>query len=609
MRFTFVELHMQLSRERCNCRWPSLNCEETSVVGAVKLLQHFAQLLWHLLLLSGLLLTSHHLLRCVLKSSSHLDGPHLFYGQVCQIFTLFQRINTMSFGGALEPTLSPLDGGARQRKVLIINSGSRGDIQPYVALASHLKSRNFHVLVITNSDHVSFLQSFGLEALGLFVDVRSLLEGSPELRHSMATGSFGSFMEGLGKLSAARADEEVKTVLEESQRFAPDLVVGMVMWGKMISTLLEIPYCGACLQICAPSRHLKSFLNEPCCHYTCTVLVLYSFYNSFAVYLPKFLAAQRPLLGDKVLWPTFESFMLDIQHPTAPSLVAVSPHLSALPPDWTATNQHITGCWVVGQETQHQHLVQRDDYFGGSSERALQEFLQGGPPVYMGWGSMTAVSPEHMTCLAVRCLKRLGMRGVILAGWAQLKADHVTGQEDEAELKAYIRTNVLFVDSAPHEWLFPRCSVTVHHGGAGTTVTALRSGNPTVVTPCWYDQFGYAEYVRQSGCGIGMKQFQRVTVEELSDAIQKCQEEPIRTRCAEVARCLQRENGVAEATNIIETFLSREVATGTWRAKYKARERAHKALASQGCFSCFAFAFRLLLARNPFPAPRDQASL
>ena len=80
------------------------------------------------------------------------------------------------------------------------------------------------------------------------------------------------------------------------------------------------------------------------------------------------------------------------------------------------------------------------------------------------------------------------------------------GQPDTDEVTSYVRENSLFVQSAPHDWLFPKCSAIVHHGVVGTTAAALRSGALSVVLPCAFDQFDDAAMVQQSGGGVALKQ-------------------------------------------------------------------------------------------------------
>merc|ERR1740138_515151 len=124
---------------------------------------------------------------------------------------------------------------------------------------------------------------------------------------------------------------------------------------------------------------------------------------------------------------------------------------------------------------------------------------------------MMAVSAEHMSSLAVRALMQSKARGIILGGYAELGEDKLQGQEDTKQMLEYAKQNVLFVKTAPHEWLFPQCACTVHHGGSGTTAAALRAGRPTIVTPCFLDQFDNARLAAQAGVGVEMKQFSKVT--------------------------------------------------------------------------------------------------
>merc|ERR550525_815337 len=100
-----------------------------------------------------------------------------------------------------------------------------------------------------------------------------------------------------------------------------------------------------------------------------------------------------------------------------------------------------------------------------------------------------------MTCLAVRALMKSKSRGIVLGGWAGLEVGKLQGQADTQQMLDYVAEDVLFLKTAPHEWLFPRCSCTVHHGGSGTTAAALRAGRPTIITPCFVDQFSNAKGV------------------------------------------------------------------------------------------------------------------
>eukprot|EP00438_Fugacium_kawagutii_P007534 Skav228217 [mRNA] locus=scaffold43:123931:138309:+ [translate_table: standard] len=121
---------------------------------------------------------------------------------------------------------------------------------------------------------------------------------------------------------------------------------------------------------------------------------------------------------------------------------------------------------------------------------------------------------EHMARLAVGSLKEAGKRGIIVGGWAELSEESLGG-DDAADLKEYSRSNVLFLKSAPHEWLFPQCACCVHHGGIGTTQASLSAGVPTLVTPVFADQKDIAAKLSQDGHGEGTVHLSKLSAKEL----------------------------------------------------------------------------------------------
>lgn len=156
-----------------------------------------------------------------------------------------------------------------------------------------------------------------------------------------------------------------------------------------------------------------------------------------------------------------------------------------------------------------------------------------------------------MLTLALRALLQLGRRGIILAGWAGLQVEQLDElpDADAASLKAYAKANVLVLNkSAPHEWLFPQCDAIVHHGGAGTTASAMRSGVPSVITPCFCDQPELAAKVQNLGAGVALKQFQGVTAKDLAAALKRALYDDKMRDCArELGEALRAEDGAAMA--------------------------------------------------------------
>ena len=186
-------------------------------------------------------------------------------------------------------------------------------------------------------------------------------------------------------------------------------------------------------------------------------------------------------------------------------------------------NKHGTGNGELDRQSSSLIGEQDGGVFGGRATlAAIREFIDRDldrKPIYMGWGSMTCKSPEHMVQLCIKALEYSGHRGIVLGGWARLSLELLESVCSNRQMIDYAKANVLFVAKAPHEWLFPRVACAVHHGGAGTTNAALRAGIPQVITPVWLDQYNHAQLVEKLGVGIGTKQFQRLNAMDLAGAI------------------------------------------------------------------------------------------
>jgi UDP:flavonoid glycosyltransferase YjiC (YdhE family) len=237
---------------------------------------------------------------------------------------------------------------------------------------------------------------------------------------------------------------------------------------------------------------------------------------------------RREVLGLPALpWRAYAT--LDVGR--LPILYGYSPALLPKPPDW-GDWLHVTGFWFLDGAEHWQPPGE------------LARFLDAGPPpVYVGFGSMVEREAERLTRLAVDALQQSGRRGVLLSGWSGLGG-------------SALPETILRVDSVPHEWLFPRTAVVVHHGGAGTTAAALRAGVPSVSVPFFADQAFWGWCVHQSGAGAPPVPRQRLTVERLAGAIGRATQAEVRQRAADLGQRIRAEAGVAEACKWVEHYLA-----------------------------------------------------
>lgn len=483
---------------------------------------------------------------------------------------------------------------------MLFCSGSRGDVQPVIALASALKIAGFHVCIGTNVNHVPFVQKFHLEAVGVSLDSEKILN-ELECRESMAKGNVMKLFAKIGEANKKSFPENIAQKMEAIKTFSPHIILTSVLEYYEIAPiagLLSLPVLRISLQSLYPSTDQKSCLGEPswCPHKICAYLFHYILFSAERDAKQSVILDQLP---DGKPWVslTFDQHMADFLHPITPSLIGFSPCLFSPKSDWTDDVKEavkLTGFWVIDKQLSVESPGE-DSFFGGEPvKEMLSKFLLGGPAVYMGWGSMIAVSEKHMARLAVRSLMKAQVRGIILGGWANLDAQHLKGEADSALLQAYAKDNVLFVQTAPHEWLFPQCSVIVHHGGAGTTAASMRAGVPTIITPCCSDQFDNAQLVESNVCGVALKQFSRVTPATLADALTRCMSDPdVRENARLLGQQLKNEDGLGVAVTIVEDFVVNELDTGMWKAKHEMRTRQMREMQAREPPGCLAWIARL----------------
>jgi UDP:flavonoid glycosyltransferase YjiC (YdhE family) len=486
------------------------------------------------------------------------------------------------------------------KKVMLFCSGSRGDVQPVIALASALKLAGFRVCIGTNVNHVPFVQEFQLETVGVSLDSEKILN-EMECRDSMAKGNVMKLFARIGEANKKAFPDNIAKKIDAIQTFSPHIILASVLEYYEIAPIagiLSLPVLRISLQSLYPSKDQISCLGEPswCPHRMFAYLFHYILFSGERDCKQSIILDQLP---DGKPWVslTFEQHMADFLHPITPSLIGFSPCLFRQKSDWTSDVKEavkLTGFWVIDKQPSAQTLG-GDNFFGGeSAKEMLSKFLLGGPAIYMGWGSMIAVSEKHMACLAVRSLMKAQVRGIILGGWAKLDAERLKDEADSALLQAYAKDNVCFVQMAPHEWLFPQCSVIVHHGGAGTTAASMRAGVPVIITPCFGDQFDNAQLVESTGCGVALKQFSRVTPATLADALTQCMSDPdMQENARSLGQQLKNEDGLGNAVRIVEDFIVNELDTGMWKAKHTVRTQQMRNIQARKPPGCLAWITRL----------------
>jgi UDP:flavonoid glycosyltransferase YjiC (YdhE family) len=415
--------------------------------------------------------------------------------------------------------------------ITIATVGSRGDIQPYVALGRGIQAAGHLVQLAADLEFETFIRGHGLGFAPVTADPRQALEEDIRQIGNNPIRLFNWIKRNLKPV----AQQYVVDIKQACQGSDGILYSTLAFLSYHVAEALQVPSVAAFLQPFTPTR---AFSNPVAANippwlpfqgefnwlsFRLNNLISYRMFKGMAD------DCRREILDlPPVPWRVYES--LDISE--MPIIYGYSPHVIPKPTDWDG-HKHVTGYWFLQTIDKWQPPVE------------LSRFLEAGsPPIYVGFGSMVDREAETLTELVVDALQQAGRRGILLGGWSELGG---RGLPD----------NVLKVSEVPHDWLFPRVAAVVHHGGAGTTAAGLRAGVPAVIVPFFADQPFWGRQVYQLGVGPQPVPRKRLTAERLAEAIRMAVgDEALRRRASELGRKIRTEDGVAKAVELIEHYFS-----------------------------------------------------
>jgi sterol 3beta-glucosyltransferase len=414
-------------------------------------------------------------------------------------------------------------------QIMIIAMGSRGDVQPYVALGKGLKAAGHSIRLATHENFESFVHSHGLAFYPMKGNVQAFLE-DPENRKLLESGNFLAINARAAKASQRAAIDWAEGGLVAGRGM--DLLiagVGGLFLAVALAEKLKIPLLQAYIFPFTPTKAFPAVLFPQSIAKLCGAV------NRLSHHVFRQIMWQGSRTGDGLarqqvldlptapFWGVYHSVHLQ----RYPILYGLSPSVIAQPSDWQ--NTHVTGYWFL------------DEAPDWTPPLALLEFLQrGSPPVFIGFGSMVSRNPEETTDLVLQAIALTGQRAILQSGWSGLS------QRD-------LPDTVFMVDSISHSWLFPRVAAVVHHGGAGTTAAGLRAGIPTIVIPFFGDQPFWGQRVAKLGVGADAIPRKQLTAERLAEAIHRVMNNrPMQQRAADLGAKIQAEDGVAHAVAIVQ---------------------------------------------------------
>ena len=424
-------------------------------------------------------------------------------------------------------------------RIVITTAGSRGDVQPCVALGLGLKQAGHEVTVASWAAFQGLVEGRGLAfhaVAGPDPDrlVEALLEaGRNPLKYARTFRPLLRPHVQRGFYDCLAACREADAVVYTPLGFA----------GYMAAELLGIPAVGSVVEpLLIRSRSFPSaILGRPVGGAALVeapvVGALYNHLSHLAVEQIYWRTVQ-PLVGDlrekAGLPPMSTPFgpLGKMHRERRPFLLGWSEHVLPEDPRQKAS-MHTTGYWFL-------------DHAGGwQPPEKLQEFLASGePPISLSLGSMSGIESTRtgwIVALTAQSLERAGRRGILLS-------NH--GGIDDAGLPDDV---VRVAGEVPYDWLFPRVTVAVHHGGAGTVAAALRAGVPSVVIPVLPDQAFWGWRVAALGAGPAPIPPKKLTAERLSTAILRAATDPeMRRHCRLLGEKIAAEDGITRAVEAFE---------------------------------------------------------
>jgi sterol 3beta-glucosyltransferase len=380
-------------------------------------------------------------------------------------------------------------------KVILFSIGTRGDIEPFLAIAQLLNDRKWDVLCVFPEQFRETVESMGLSFKGFSKEFLELLNGEDAKIFMGGQGSIFKRFRILISMSKAaiKVSKEIIALQHHVQSEEnPDriiyhpkcnyaLVWGMANPGKTIM-VSPLPF------MAHPIDHLTALGNN-----YGMLLNRLSFWitNTVKAIMLKRVSRQyrKDNNGPRITLSTIKKAMLEKEN----TLYTISPSLFPRPDNWPEQAK------VVG-------YYERDKTVNWQPNEDLIKFLERHKKiVFITFGSMSNSNPTEKTCIIAAVLKKHNIPAIINTSGGGLEEMNEPPE------------NILFVNNIPYDWAFSKMYAIIHHGGSGTIHTALKHACPSLVVPHILDQFYWSKTI--TGLHLGPE---GISIKKLDEKTFEC---------------------------------------------------------------------------------------
>ncbi|KAH7135162.1 UDP-glucose,sterol transferase [Dendryphion nanum] len=436
--------------------------------------------------------------------------------------------------------------------IVVIVIGSRGDIQPFLKIGKILKEDYGHrVRIATHPAFKKFveedskleffsvggdpseLMAFMVKNPGLIPSLDTIKEGEIGKRRAAMYDMFQGMWRACINSTDDEGDEANLKMMGGKHPFIADAIIANppsfapphiaeklgiplhMMFTFPYTPTAKFPHPLANIKTSNVEMQYTNFMSYP--------LVEMMTWQGLGDLINRFRVKSLCLEEVSTLWAPGQLYRLKV-----PYTYMWSPGLVPKPKDW-------------GPEINLSGFVFLDLASSFEPPDDLTKFLEAGePPIYIGFGSIVVDDPDKFTEMIFKAVEMAGVRALVSKGWGGFGSDSTPD-------------NIFMLENTPHDWLFPKVSAVVHHGGAGTTAIGLKCGIPTMIVPFFGDQPFWGDMVSKAKAGAHQCiPYKKLTAERLAEGIKECLTDEAKENVQKIADSIAKEGD--GAINAVQSF-------------------------------------------------------